>query len=174
MAKSLLSSLTRSFGAKTEEEKLPTPDLARVLKPTKAKSSVPVKPAPTPVEETPESNQDKEESWLTQDVAALTDALSAFVDEPNEPARRRALFLCAHNLRGAAEPLGNPHVARIAGSLCRLIEASGSGQRDLNLAELHVRAIGAAANGEEGSEVSSSVCVALEDSVRNRSSSAAG
>ena len=169
MAKSLLSSLKKKFGASSEEQAVPAPDLSRVLKPSLPKASrVAASETPPSSLEPEQSSEEIQESWLSADVSALRDALAAFRQEPNRPATRRTLFLCAHNLRGAAEPLGNPDVARLATSLCRLIESCGSAESDLNLANLHVRAIGAAAAGEDGSDASSAVCVALEDSVRNR------
>lgn len=171
MAKSFLSSFKKKFRASSEEHTVPTPDLSRVLNasPSRANSETPPLTAPPSSEQefSPEEKE-TETSWLSADVSALQDALAAFREEPNTPTKRRALFLCAHNLRGAAEPLGNPDVARLATSLCRLVESCGSAESDLNLANLHVRAIGAAAAGEDGSDVSSAVCVALEDSVRNR------
>ena len=174
MAKSLLSSLKKKFRSSGEEQTVPTPDLSRVLK---ASASTPkgttqaVADLPTAAPEPSSGGSEPESSWLSADVSALQDALAAFREEPNTPTNRRALFLCAHNLRGAAEPLGNPDVARLATSLCRLIESCGSAESDLNLANLHVCAIGAAAAGEDGSDASTAVCVALEDSVRNRRTS---
>lgn len=172
MAKSLLSSLKQTFNPAREDPSVPTPDLSRVLKAPKAR------PAPVQVEppkeaeasQVPESDASEfqGENWLAQDISSLQDALNAFREEPNEPRCRRALFLCAHNLRGAAEPLGKPNVSRMATSLCRLIEASGSAPSDLHLADLHVQAIRAAADGTNDNETTSAVCVALEDSVRNR------
>ncbi|MEO0466361.1 MAG: hypothetical protein AAF216_07440 [Pseudomonadota bacterium] len=166
MTKSLLSSLKRSFKPQGEVEALPKPDLSRVLKTPKG-THAPVNDIVEPSELQPTETVEAK-SWLTQDVSALRTALDAFSAEPENSAHRRGLFLCAHNLRGAAEPLGNPDVARLATSLCRLIEACASDTADLSLASLHVQAIGAAAEGEEGSELAQSVCVALEDSVRNR------
>ena len=163
MSKSFISSLKRTFKSPLEDEAVPTPDLSRVIKHFEDARDTAQSPAESAA---PERDALPVNDWLSQDVATINASFKAFAEAPENAALRRALFLSAHNLRGAAEPMGNPDVARLAASLCKLVEIYETSAADLALAQLHVQAIGAAASGEEGSETTSAVCVALEDNVR--------
>lgn len=147
--------------SKASDDALPTPDLSRIFPELRQKQ-------PTPEPET-SSNEPSEPDlpgdWLQNDVAALRAACSAAAAIPDK-AKLHALFLCAHNLKGAAAPLGHPAVSRIAASLCRILEARGEDAPRDPLTRLHIDAIAAAAQGGASADaLADAVCVALEDRV---------
>lgn len=77
--------------------------------------------------------------WIKEDVDRLCDARKAFVGAPDDTTQA-ALHRAAHDLRGQALTFGYPLAARIAVSLCKLLEAVEADAR-VPLAEAHVDAI---------------------------------
>lgn len=149
--------------AKSTDDALPPPDLSRIF-PERRQTS-PAPQAPESAARAPAESDFLPHDWLQKDLCALRAALSGAVAAPSK-ANLHALFLCAHNLKGAAAPLGHPAVSRIAASLCRILEARGEDAPDDPLTRLHIDAIAAAANGGASAErLADAVCVALEDRV---------
>jgi HPt (histidine-containing phosphotransfer) domain-containing protein len=79
--------------------------------------------------------------WLTQDVKALVDARAQHAAHPG-PESRAALLRAAHDIKGQAATFNFPLVARVAGSLSRLLGELPPG-RDLpqGLTDAHVQAV---------------------------------
>lgn len=75
--------------------------------------------------------------WIADDVRKLTEARDAFAATPGEDAQAK-LFRVALDLKGQALTFGYPLAARVANSLCRLIE---SGKPAVPLITAHVEAI---------------------------------
>ncbi|MCI4644734.1 MAG: Hpt domain-containing protein [Hyphomonadaceae bacterium] len=188
----MISSLFKSFREKKIEAEVITPDISRVFPhlrkaeisgtqaqttPASEDAQVPSRPAPRDLDqETPEIGDSLDENidtaaWIARDVATLHQAFEAYTARPGRDDVHRQLFISAHNLRGAAEPFGRPTIARIAGSLCQLLDATTAGEPIVAIVKLHVDAIRAAANLPEGpaqEELANAVCIALEDQVRTR------
>jgi hypothetical protein len=77
--------------------------------------------------------------WIAEDVRKLIEARDAFAAAPGEDAQAK-LFRVALDLKGQALTFGYPLAARVANSLCRLLESgnwAGAGQ----LIAAHVEAI---------------------------------
>ena len=107
--------------------------------------------------------------WLQRDVGALNDAFEMFTFAPNRSSYVQELYRAAHNLRGTAEPCGAPVIARLAASLCDLVDGRSGLDGDVALVNLHVQAIRAAEMaGNAADPLADAVCVALEDQVRTK------
>jgi HPt (histidine-containing phosphotransfer) domain-containing protein len=79
--------------------------------------------------------------WFTSDVDRLTACRDAFAANKDGKARTDLLRAC-HDIKGQAATFEFPLVARIASSLCRMIEALPSAQAvPLLLVDAHVTAI---------------------------------
>ncbi len=118
-------------------------------------------------ERTPPAGED----WLQADLAALREAADAFLAETGDERDRRALFLIAHNMRGAAGAYGFPVIERITASLCQMLEHDNDPHAAGALIHLHVEACRAAAkhNSARASvDLADAVCTALEDQVSAR------
>ena len=77
--------------------------------------------------------------WIRADVAALGETYEAFKESGAKDARD-ALYRAAHDLRGQALTFEFPLVARVAYSLCKLLDAEDI-QVPLVLIDAHVSAI---------------------------------
>ena len=86
-----------------------------------------------------ESLQSEFTDWINDDVKRLGECREAFAKAPGKETKD-ALYRTSHDLRGQAVSFGYPLAARIAASLCKLIEA-GNAHAQLPLAEAHVHAI---------------------------------
>lgn len=80
--------------------------------------------------------------WFSQDIACLQN-IWPDVEARADGAVAR-LYRAAHDLRSQAAGYGYSSVARLAQSLCRLIEAQSPEQLPIRLAQTHVEAISAA------------------------------
>lgn len=79
--------------------------------------------------------------WAGSDVAALGGARDSFAANPS-PETAGALFRASHDIKGQAATFDFPLIARIAVSLCKLIEElKASEALPLALVDAHVAAI---------------------------------
>lgn len=79
--------------------------------------------------------------WIATDVMALTDARQRYAGTP-DAAARGALLRTAHDIKGQAPTFNYPLIARVAGSLSRMIGDLPSGTAiPLHLVDAHVNAI---------------------------------
>ena len=79
--------------------------------------------------------------WAQEDVRRLVAAREAFAAEPN-PESRAGLLRAAHDMKGQAATFNYPLIARVAGSLSRLIhDLPASMEVPLGLVDAHVNAI---------------------------------
>lgn len=76
--------------------------------------------------------------WINDDVAKLVDARDAYKGAQNEETRGR-LYRSAHDLKGQALTFEHPFIARVASSLCKLLD--GHGAAPMNLISAHVDAV---------------------------------
>ncbi len=95
-----------------------------------------IKRAEAAVEQLKENFQD----WIGDDVEKLAAARNEFAKKPNELARE-GLFRCAHDLKGQGQTFGFPFVARVAASLCRMLDTVKLNAIPLGLVDAHVDAI---------------------------------
>jgi chemotaxis protein histidine kinase CheA len=77
--------------------------------------------------------------WIVDDVRKLTEARDTFAATPNDETQEE-LFRVVHDMKGQALTFGYPLAARVAASLCRLLEG-GSPKAVLPLIAAHVEAI---------------------------------
>jgi chemotaxis protein histidine kinase CheA len=82
--------------------------------------------------------------WLADELGKLETARDAMLTDGVTEAVRSRLFLHAHDLKGLGSTYGFPIISRIAGSLCRLLEAPGRPPSAAKLVNAHVDAIRAA------------------------------
>jgi len=100
-------------------------------------------------EEALDGMRDEFSGWIQEETNDLSNALSAWVNSPQDPERTDDLFRRAHDLKGQAPTLGYPIVGRLANSLCHLLGCKNVEIRDLVVvAQNHVNAIEAAVRGE--------------------------
>jgi len=79
--------------------------------------------------------------WIASDVKTLIDARARYAKTPDAPSRD-ALMRAAHDIKGQAATFNFPLIARVAGSLSRLIGDLPSSQTlPLGLVDGHVNAI---------------------------------
>ncbi|HXS06845.1 MAG TPA: Hpt domain-containing protein [Rhizomicrobium sp.] len=79
--------------------------------------------------------------WAQDDVRKLVAAREAFAAKP-DPASRAGLLRAAHDMKGQAATFNYPLIARVAGSLSRLIHDLPVGTEvPLALVDAHVNAI---------------------------------
>lgn len=95
-----------------------------------------IKRAEAAVDQLKENFQD----WIGDDVEKLASARNEFAKEPNELARE-GLFRCGHDLKGQGQTFGFPFVARVAASLCRMLDTVTLKGIPLGLVDAHVDAI---------------------------------
>ncbi len=177
MVKSLASLLPLARRGRTEEA-TPAPDLGRIFPWFRAgdtPSDRPAEPAPVPDTDVSDAACGDEpaatDRWFDADLKALSKAWTAL--RPSEPGEKqvRALFIAAHNLRGAGLTYGRPAVTRLCASLCTLLESDVS-RTDYALINLHVEACLATrrhpALSPAMDELTEAVCSALEGEVLKR------
>ena len=79
--------------------------------------------------------------WIASDVAALSTARAAYAEKPGAPTRA-ALLRAAHDIKGQAATFHYPLIARVAGSLSRMIgDLPENAALPLSLIDAHVNAI---------------------------------
>ena len=79
--------------------------------------------------------------WIAEDVKALTAARARYAKTPGAEARN-ALLRAAHDIKGQAATFSYPLIARVAGSLSKLIgELPSDAPIPLHLVDAHVNAI---------------------------------
>jgi chemotaxis protein histidine kinase CheA len=79
--------------------------------------------------------------WIGADVDNLVKARDRFALE-RDADTREALFRAGHDIKGQAATFEHPLVARVASSLCKLIDATAdAASLPLNLVDAHVGAI---------------------------------
>ncbi len=79
--------------------------------------------------------------WIGDDVGNLVKARDRFA-ATRDADTREALFRAGHDIKGQAATFEYPLVARVASSLCKLIEAvADAASLPLNLVDAHVGAI---------------------------------
>jgi chemotaxis protein histidine kinase CheA len=79
--------------------------------------------------------------WIAKDITHLGEAYDAFVADKSA-ARAGDLFRASHDLKGQATTFEYPLIARVASSLCKLMdELESSDAVPLPLVEAHVDAI---------------------------------
>ena len=179
MFKNLLSalpSLRKSAKADTAEV---TIDISRVIKdshrpaPEPVEQAVKTTPAPTEdlaslAEDAVDSLSSQFESWMQMDLDQLVASWQAAQKAGATADHYRAVFTAAHNIRGAANSYGYPAIARLCGSLSRLLSETRPGENSA-LINLHVEACRAAFNaigqGSDGQSIADAVCEALEERV---------
>lgn len=79
------------------------------------------------------------DDWISADVEALGDTYEAFKSSGHSDARG-ALYRASHDLRGQALTFEFPLVARVATSLCKLLDAENA-EAPMALIDAHVNAI---------------------------------
>jgi chemotaxis protein histidine kinase CheA len=82
--------------------------------------------------------KDKFAQWMDADVEVLAQSREAYAASPNEQTKGQ-LFRAAHDLKGQALTFEHPVVARMAASLCKLLD--GTPNTPLLLIDAHVNAI---------------------------------
>lgn len=95
-----------------------------------------IKRAEAAVDSLKENFQD----WIGDDVEKLATARDVFAKQPSELARD-ALFRSSHDLKGQGQTFGFPFVARVAASLCKLLEGVPLKSVPVGLLDAHVDAI---------------------------------
>ncbi len=147
-----------------------TPDISRVIKqaPVTPESLPAIDPAELAVqaEEAIDSYADQFDTWMKTDLEALCGAWDAAQSPKATPNDYRALYTCAHNIRGAAPSYGYPIVSRLCGSLCALLSRTRPGE-NAGLISVHVNACRAAVHkaGNYSESEAEAVCDALERKV---------
>lgn len=80
------------------------------------------------------------QNWIGDDVEKLATARDAFAKTPDALARD-ALFRKSHDLKGQGQTFGFPFVARVAASLCHLLDGVNLAAIPIALLDAHVDAI---------------------------------
>lgn len=80
------------------------------------------------------------EDWVGEDVAHLVSARDGFVSQPDGQSRA-ALMRASHDIKGQGLTFGFPFVARVAASLCTMLDAVAMRDIPLPLLDAHVDAI---------------------------------
>ncbi|KCZ55302.1 Hpt domain-containing protein [Hyphomonas chukchiensis] len=173
-------------GKSVETKQMATPDISRVIKmpaaPPVTAAEIPA-PAPEPelAPETADPNElaDRAEAavdamasqfdaWMEADLHRLMDAWQEAKQPGATPEAYRTVFMCAHNIRGAAGSYGYPAISRLCGSLCTLLSETHPGE-NAALINLHIEACRAAfigaGKGDTSQSMADAVCDALEQSV---------
>lgn len=76
--------------------------------------------------------------WMNADIEKLSESRDAYATQPNKDSKGQ-LFRASHDLKGQALTFEHPVVARMAASLCKLLD--GSPNTPLLLIDAHVNAI---------------------------------
>ena len=81
------------------------------------------------------------QEWIGEDVERLAKARDRFAHDKDQDARD-ALFRAGHDIKGQASTFEFPLIARVATSLCKLIDTMATAERvPLSLVDAHVAAI---------------------------------
>ncbi|HEY4124688.1 MAG TPA: Hpt domain-containing protein [Rhizomicrobium sp.] len=80
------------------------------------------------------------QDWIGDDVEKLAAARNAFAADRKE-LTRDTLFRSGHDLKGQGQTFGFPIVARVAASLCRMLDGTAVKAIPLGLVDAHVDAI---------------------------------
>lgn len=188
----MLAKILKSLGGtggRNVIQTVATPDISRI---TRTASALP-QPLPAPeaepaLEEVPvfaadpqelvshaetavDSLADEFEGWMRNDLDKLRAAWLAAMEPGASADEYRAVYTCAHNIRGAATSYGYPAVSRLCGSLCALLGGTRPGENSA-LINLHIEACRAAVSagpqGEGSESVADAVCEALERRVAEK------
>ena len=118
-----------------------------------------------------ESLSDEFEGWMRDDLEKLRAAWKVALEPGSAADEYRAVYTCAHNIRGAAASYGYPAVSRLCGSLCTLLSGTRPGENSA-LINLHIEAcraaVAAGPQGEGSESVADAVCEALERRVAEK------
>ena len=183
MFKNLLTALPTRRKSTTTTTAEVAIDISRVIKPAEPVrtlqptdfSSESYEPAPATTEmlgglaeDAVDSLSSQFEAWMRGDLDELVRAWRV-AREPDATAEDyRAVFTAAHNIKGAANSYGYPAIARLCGSLSRLLGDTRPGE-NAALINLHVEACRAAfksiGQGSDGQSIADAVCEALEERV---------
>ncbi|MBD3769289.1 MAG: Hpt domain-containing protein [Rhodobacterales bacterium] len=184
MFKNLLSTLPNKRQLSKSDSPQVAIDISRVIKPAEP-VHVPSPPAvesPAPAqsdiftsetlgslaEEAVDSLSGQFEAWMRSDLDELVSAWGVAKEAQATAENYRAVFTAAHNIKGAANSYGYPAIARLCGSLSRLLQDTRPGE-NAALINLHVEACRAAFNsigqGSDGQSIADAVCEALEERV---------
>jgi len=177
MFKNLLSTLPPLRKSSKPEITVTTVDISRVIKQAmphpqpEAAMAPPSEDLANLAEEAVDSLSGQFETWMRTDLEQLVSAWQA-AQKPGATAENyRAVFTAAHNIKGAANSYGYPAVARLCGSLSRLLTDTRPGENSA-LINLHVEACRAAftsiGQGSDGQTIADAVCEALEERVANK------
>jgi chemotaxis protein histidine kinase CheA len=105
--------------------------------------------------------------WLTDDIARLGTAYDVFL-AARDGASCSDLFRASHDLKGQATTFEFPMVARVASSLCKLMDSLGSHDKvPLQLVEAHVDAI-RVIHREKIKEISNLTALTLVEELETR------
>lgn len=181
----LIKSLGGNSGGRSAAPSVATPDLSRIIRTT----SPPPEPLPVPetddspvfaadpqelvaqAETAVESLSDEFEGWMRDDLEKLRAAWKVALEPGSAADEYRAVYTCAHNIRGAAASYGYPAVSRLCGSLCTLLSGTRPGENSA-LINLHIEAcraaVAAGPQGEGSESVADAVCEALERRVAEK------
>ncbi|XSG82240.1 MAG: Hpt domain-containing protein [Methyloligella sp. ZOD6] len=80
-------------------------------------------------------------AWLGEEIQALVEACRAAEADNFSVESRQGIYLSAHTLKGQAAPLGQPQIAQLAASLCRLLRHWVPNETYGDIAAEHVAAI---------------------------------
>lgn len=80
-------------------------------------------------------------AWLGEEVQGLVQACQVAQRENFSAEFRQLVYLSAHTLKGQASTLGQPEIAQLAASLCRLLSQWAPAKAYAELAAEHVAAI---------------------------------
>ncbi len=80
-------------------------------------------------------------AWLGEEVEALVEACNAAETEDFSVQSRQGIYLSAHTLKGQAATLGQPQIAKLAASLCRVLSHWMPNEAYTELTAEHVAAI---------------------------------
>jgi hypothetical protein len=183
MFKNLLTALPTRRKSTNSNTADVTIDISRVIKPAEPVRTPPPAdisvepdeniPADTEVlgslaEDAVDSLSSQFEAWMRGDLDELVRAWGVARESDATADDYRAVFTAAHNIKGAANSYGYPAIARLCGSLSRLLGDTRPGE-NAALINLHVEACRAAFNsigqGSDGQSIADAVCEALEERV---------
>ena len=181
-----LPALRKTSRKETPEIKI---DISRVIKAPAAQQTAPMAGPEQVAEETTDASTEslanlaeeavdslssQFENWMRGDLDQLVGDWQAAQKPAATAEHYRAVFTAAHNIKGAANSYGYPAIARLCGSLSRLLADTRPGENSA-LINLHVEACRAAFNsigqGSDGQSIADAVCEALEARVAMKVSS---
>lgn len=81
------------------------------------------------------------DSWMTEETVRLVTLWNEAEATGYEGEAREAFHRAAHDIKGQAATLGFPLAGRVAGSLCRILEAMGAERMPHELVRQHVQSV---------------------------------